>query len=78
MSRKAYSMRRRRFCGQEGVSEAAFYSWRKKLACGDSGQEIPPSDFLEVTVPAVESAALEVELPCGSVIRVSHYVLCMR
>ncbi len=62
----------RGFCRQEGVSEAAFYRWRKELTCGKAGQEPRPADFLEVTVPAVESAGLEVELACGSIIRISH------
>ena len=62
----------REFCKQEGVAESSFYSWRKDLTCGKTVQEAQSAGFLEVTVPAVESASLEVELPCGSIIRISH------
>jgi hypothetical protein len=58
------------FCDREEISTASFYSWKRRL-----GQLFPPADlaapdFVPVRlVPA--PPALELLLPCGSVLRIA-------
>jgi transposase-like protein len=72
----------RAFCLREGLSEASFYSWRRRLSEGESaaGRESSVA-FFEVMrpVPApmrpadvARRVALEVLLPGGLVVRVSE------
>ena len=47
----------KQFCKNEGISEAAFYSWRKKLAAHDEppkhdGPSAVSREFIEVHLPA--------------------------
>ena len=62
----------REFCKQDGIAVSSFYYWRNKLTRDENAQEVASADFLEVALPAVEFAGLEVELFCGSVIRINH------
>ena len=60
------------FCKKEGISEAAFYYWRKKLAGGGSkpNRQVPPA-FIEVALPQSNPAALELALSSGNTLRIS-------
>ena len=64
------------FCGVIGVSENSFYVWRRKLRSGRSATSLskasPSESFIPLSI--VESGGagdrIEVELPCGAVVRV--------
>lgn len=64
------------FCGVIGVSENSFYVWRRKLRSGRSATSLskasPSQSFIPLSI--VESGGagdrIEVELPCGAVVRV--------
>jgi len=66
----------RQFCDNEGLTEASFYSWRKKLSTGvngDNKQDKPKSsqsEFIEVTIPSNNSAAVELLLTSGNTLRI--------
>jgi hypothetical protein len=64
----------RQFCQQEGLSEASFYVWRKKLtkpATFDSDKEaIKPKPFIQVSLPKSKSAGLELVLMSGHTLRI--------
>jgi transposase-like protein len=70
----------RRFCRQQGLTESAFYTWRKRLASAasaDSGLTLPlatePTPFLEITLPAASGpspAPLELALCSGALLRI--------
>lgn len=51
------------FCRQEDVSGASFYQWRKRL----ESEESSPDSFVPLSV--VKGQAVEIELPCGAVVR---------
>jgi hypothetical protein len=66
------------FCETQGVSEASFYTWRKKLsfASGRNRKSTATTsrgfrtkasspDFIEVTLPGHSSGHLELRLPTG-------------
>ena len=71
------------FCKREGVSTAAFYSWKRRLrSFGATGRSRPqrrqtvesaprerPLLFVPVAVPSV-SAGVCIELPGGAVVRI--------
>ena len=65
----------RQFCEKEGLSEASFYSWRKKLTAdkknentkAESGQTEP---FIHVSMPAANSTSLELTLLSGNILRI--------
>ena len=60
------------FCKKEGISEAAYYYWRRKLKSGVSkaeGKAWP--DFLEVVVPKSNSTVLELVFSSGSSLRIN-------
>jgi len=63
-----------KFCKAEGLSEGAFYSWRKRLAIRQSprnGQtDSMPSAFIEVAMPKNDHAALELVLSSGHTLRI--------
>lgn len=61
----------RQFCKEEGISTSRFYHWRSEIADGKSQKQKTIVDFIEVKSCAVEPVSLNVELPCGSVIRVN-------
>jgi hypothetical protein len=64
----------RQFCQQEGLSEASFYAWRKKLtktAASDSNKVvIKPKPFIHVSLPKAKSTGLELILASGHVLRI--------
>ena len=68
----------RQFCQQEGVSEPAFYSWRKKLSAKNKGPSIsspkeddPASDnFIQISLPAGHSSPMELVLASGHMLRI--------
>ena len=65
----------RRFCMKEGLTEASFYSWRKKLMSNDSAPEKQgtpkpsESEFIEVTIPSNSSSAIELVLISGNTLK---------
>ena len=66
----------RNFCKQEGLSEPAFYSWRRKLTKADVPKKDEPkaansSAFIKVSMPKDNRASLELVLSSGNVLRIS-------
>jgi len=58
------------FCRRERVSPASFYAWRKRLA--ESGlANSPPPMFVPVELAGVGNPVrgVEIELPCGAVVK---------
>ena len=66
---KRSGMSVRAFCAVRGISEASLYSWRSELARRDQrvSKSATPT-FVPVTI--VASAAIEVVLPTGVIVRV--------
>jgi transposase len=65
----------KQFCQNEGISEAGFYSWRKKLAAVDerpkvAGVSAASAGFIEVNVPGYASVGLELVLSSGHTLRI--------
>ncbi|MCE5340154.1 MAG: hypothetical protein LLF92_03390 [Planctomycetaceae bacterium] len=66
----------RQFCANEKITEASFYSWREKLTCGGNNEnkhdkpKFSESEFIEVTIPQNNSAAIELLLTSGSVLKI--------
>jgi hypothetical protein len=59
------------FCKQEGISEAAYYYWRKKLsAAAAKPKEASASTFLEVSLPQSQALVLELVLSSGHTLRI--------
>jgi transposase-like protein len=60
------------FCKKEGISQAAYYYWRRKLAGGVSkpNKKSPPA-FLEVVMPRDNTVALELVLSSGNTLRIN-------
>jgi transposase-like protein len=56
------------FCTDHGVSQATFYSWRKRFAARAPCQTPPAPTFAPVRV--VPDPAAEVALPNGLIVRV--------
>ena len=59
----------RQFCQQEGLTEASFYSWRKRLSnpqeSGPSKGPSQPDPFIQVSIPSAKSIVLELILASG-------------
>ena len=54
------------FCESIGVSQNSFYTWRRKLATDNDA--LP--EFVALSIPdAVGLPRVEIELPCGAVVR---------
>ena len=70
----------RDFCDWIGVSQNAFYLWRRKLAARQmhatvtqsSGSKQSDVRSLFVPLTVVGSPVIEVDLPCGAVVRVPN------
>jgi len=66
------------FCKKEGISEAAFYYWRKKLIVANSKQNKQDSRtcarFIEVAMPKNNPFALELVLSSGNTLRIGFGV----
>lgn len=63
-----------KFCKAEGLSEAAFYNWRKRLSSITS-QPVEPSEsnssaFIKVALPKNNHALLELEFSSGNILRI--------
>jgi hypothetical protein len=62
------------FCKAEGLSEGAFYSWRKRLSGPNMQRKAPadpkPSAFIEVAMPKRGHAPLELLLSSGHTLRI--------
>jgi transposase-like protein len=63
-----------KFCKAEGLSEGAFYNWRKKLSHVASrkneSSQSSPSSFIKVALPENEHFPLELELSSGNILRI--------
>jgi hypothetical protein len=63
-----------KFCKAEGLSEGAFYSWRKRLAGRrtqhNESANLKPSAFIEVAMPKSDYVALEILLSSGHILRI--------
>ena len=63
-----------KFCKAEGLTEGAFYNWRKKLTDGQSqtNKQVVknPSAFIKVAIPSSHHALLELELSSGNTLRI--------
>lgn len=60
------------FCKKEGISEAAYYYWRRKLAGGmPKSKEKSSPEFLEVVLPGSNAMALELVLVSGNTLRIN-------
>ena len=64
----------RQFCQQEGLSEASFYSWRKRLSTHqkpDTNQTpLQPEPFIQVSMPPAKPMGLELVLSSGHTLRI--------
>ena len=65
----------RNFCKKEGLSEPAFYSWRKKLTKSDEPKKdkskaASSSAFIKVSMPNDNPAPLELVLSSGNSLRI--------
>lgn len=61
----------RAYCARAGLSEPSFYVWRRELQRRDrSAASNQASAFVPVEVTAEPSAAIEIVLPQGAVVRV--------
>ena len=66
----------KQFCKNEGISQAAYYYWRKKLAV--AGEAVPAKQkdaasagFIQVSMPEMNPAGLELVLSSGNALRIS-------
>ena len=63
-----------KFCRAEGLSEGAFYNWRKKLSHVASRQnessQSNPSAFIKVALPDSKHAPIELKLSSGNILRI--------
>jgi len=63
------------FCRREGLSEGAYYYWRRKLSGGISQFDKKSSPaFLEVVMSRGNPVALELVLSCGHTLRINPAV----
>ena len=64
----------RQFCQQEGLSEASFYAWRKKLIKTQlpviKKEEVKPEPFIQVSIPSGPPVSLELALASGHTLRI--------
>ena len=64
----------RKFCQQEGLTEASFYSWRKRLSdpqkLGPGKEPSRPDSFIQVSMPTAKPIVLELILASGYTLRI--------
>ena len=65
----------RQFCRQEGLSEASFYSYRKRLtvAADDAPARTAdclPEPFIQVSLPDASASGMELVLSSGHTLRI--------
>jgi hypothetical protein len=71
IARQAWSkLSVRRFCEQEGLSEASYYTWRRELARRDRVAAQVSQTFLPLEIVPQAIAAIEIVLPDGLLVRV--------
>ena len=63
----------RNFCKQEGLSEPAFYAWRKKLNKSNEPKDTNSSAFIKVSMLKDNPAPLELVLSSGNSLRISSH-----
>jgi len=63
------------FCEAVGVSTNSFYRWRTKLAQAQVDSNVS-AQFVPLTL--VESSSVEIEFPCGAVMRVPSENVVLR
>ena len=73
---KASSLSIKQFCKNEGITEAAFYAWRKKLTLPGKSvpakqKEVASAGFIQVSIPEMNPAGLELVLSSGNALRIS-------
>jgi len=73
---KSSGLNIKQFCKNEGISEAAFYAWRKKLAAPEKSTPAPPKNatsagFIQVSIPEGKAAGLELVLTSGHILRIN-------
>jgi len=57
------------FCESVGTQESSFYRWRAKLAPAEVGAaSVGQTDFVPLSI--IGSTGVEIDLPCGAVVRV--------
>jgi len=75
---KSSALSVRQFCQQEGLSEASFYSWRKRLTKPQTSdidnKEAQPEPFIQVSMPKAQSGGLELILASGHTLLISSDV----
>jgi hypothetical protein len=59
------------FCNREGVSVASFYAWKRRLLANATPAATAPHFVPVRVVPPSTSAAVELVLPSGCVLRLS-------
>jgi len=66
----------RNFCKQEGLSEPAFYSWRKRLTKSQKADQegSPPEPFIQVSLPKEKAGSFELAFASGHTLRISSDV----
>lgn len=57
------------FCHSIGVSVNTYYRWRQRLKDEPAAPATTEVGFVEVSMPVAE---VEIELPCGAVVRVPN------
>lgn len=62
------------FCSERQISVPSFYSWRRKALGKTASSDVT---FVPVSI-ARESSQVEIELPCGAVVRVPQAEAAMR
>ena len=65
----------RQFCEKEGLSEASFYAWRKKMTPDGKCEDIKPDSgqiepFIRVSMPSESASTLEFVLLSGNTLRI--------
>ena len=75
---KGSDMSIRKFCKKEGLSEWAFYNWRRKLnnsRKGNCGKTIPDNNdepaFVEISLPNNNPASVELALRSGNTLKIN-------
>ena len=70
----------RQFCQKEGLTEASFYSWRKRFSNKNkSADQSEPKekssddDFIRVSLPDSNTCSLELVLTSGNILRISSH-----
>ena len=68
----------RQFCQKEGLSEASFYSWRKRLSDenktdhhSEPKEKSSESNFIQVSLPNGNTCLLELVLTSGNTLRIN-------